>query len=90
MQIDRRLADRVTRARREVRVKLAEREIMASIIDLSLTGVAFETKENLPMESLVSIGRMRAVIVRREGKIYGLQLMTNVDLAPLEDEETAA
>lgn len=75
LTLERRLAARVTGMRQSVICETADRKIPARIIDMSLTGVAIEVDATIEMEAMVVIGKMRGVVVRREGKVYGVQFL---------------
>lgn len=52
--------------------------IECCIVDMSLTGAAIETGEEIRIGSEIAIGQVRAKVVRRDGQIYGIEF----DLPP--------
>ncbi len=79
LNLERRLANRVSAMRQSVICETADRRVAVRIIDMSLTGVAIETEEALEMDALVVIGKMRGTIVRKEGNRYGIQFSSAED-----------
>ena len=79
LNLERRLATRVSAMRQSVICETADRRVPVRIIDMSLTGVAIETEELLEMDSLVVIGKMRGTVVRKDGNRYGVQFLSAED-----------
>ncbi|MEM8772094.1 MAG: PilZ domain-containing protein [Pseudomonadota bacterium] len=73
LNLNRRLANRVTGGQRRMTAQTENGTVEGRVIDVSLTGLAFETQAELALESWIEIGRMRGVVVRRDENIYGVQ-----------------
>lgn len=74
--MERRVSVRENAFRTETTCKTADGEFLCRIVDMSLSGVAFETDADIPIGSLASIGRIDGRIVRKDDDIYGLEFHT--------------
>jgi len=69
---ERRVSPRVAANHTAIRCECEDGAFGAKIIDMSLTGIAIETTHELDIGALVVVGKMRGVVARRDGDVYGV------------------
>lgn len=79
LALERRIAKRVAGMSQSVVCETATARVPARIIDMSLTGVAIETEAPLELDAMVTIGKMRGTVVRREGNRFGVRFLCAED-----------
>ncbi len=74
LPMNRRVAERVAGLRMEAEC-FTENGVLIDcrVVDMSLTGAAIETNADIDINSVITIGQTRGTVVRRYGKIYGIQ-----------------
>ncbi|MEM8934850.1 MAG: PilZ domain-containing protein [Pseudomonadota bacterium] len=73
LAVDRRITQRVKASRVESTfITEAGDEAPCRIVDVSLTGAAIESETELHVGAVISLGRTRGVVMRRDGNLYGV------------------
>lgn len=73
LPLQQRVANRVGGFRGKAVCRTEEGEVECRLIDMSLSGAAIETDADLKLGSVVSLGQTKGRIVRKEGKVFGIQ-----------------
>ena len=73
LPLKQRVANRVGGFRGKTMCRTEAGEIECRLIDMSLSGAAIEVDADLKVGAAISLGQTKGRIVRRDGKVYGIQ-----------------
>lgn len=72
LPMNRRVAERVAGLRMETECHTENGILECRIVDMSLTGAAIESRTEIAIGSVITIGQTRGKVVRRYGNTYGI------------------